>query len=318
MTAMIKPAGNPWEHMQKDTARRVDLETAYEFFWITDQKGRYGLLIKFGFLLGDLEIEDKVKGISIVKGSEGTAGKLYFVLNSNKDWEIFLSVCTDLVFMSSTCRDETSMIPVINKRIRRWQKFLSEENSISMPEILQMGLLTELYFLLNSLIPAVGYKDAIVSWVGPDADKKDFSLSGFFVEIKSFISSKGPVIKISSFHQLEYEIKPLYLLAVGLTKSNSGITILDLISQIYSEIPDNDKEMAEIFENRLSAYGYIADITEAPFYPFDIDAEKSYLVSEDFPKILSGSIDNRILTVQYSIDLAKCAAFEKKIPLNYN
>lgn len=315
---MIKPAGNPWQHMQKDTARRVDLETQYSFFWITDQKGRYGLLIKFGFLLGDTEIEDKVKGISIVKGSEGNAGKLYFVINSNKDWEIFLSVCTDLVFMSSTCKDETSMIPVINKRIQRWQKFLSEENPISMPEILQMGLLTELYFLFDSLIPAVGYKDAIISWVGPDADKKDFSLAGFFVEVKSYISSKGPVVKISSLHQLEFDIKPLYLLAVALAKSNTGITIIDLISQVFSVIPENDKETAEIFENRLSAYGYTADITEAPFYPFNIDGGKSYLVSEGFPKILSGSIDARILAEQYSIDLAKCVAFEKEIPLNYN
>src|ERR1700739_4704185 len=109
MTAMIKPAGNPWEHMQKDTARRVDIESPYNFFWITDQKGRYGLLIKFGFLLDNLEIEDKVKGISVIKTSEGTGGKLYFVLNSNSDWEIFLSVCTDLVFLSSHCSDEAGM-----------------------------------------------------------------------------------------------------------------------------------------------------------------------------------------------------------------
>jgi hypothetical protein len=89
MTAMIKPTGNPWLQMPKDSARRVDIETSYNFFWITDSKGRYGLLITFGFLLGDIEIEDKVKGISIIKSSNGPAGKLYFVLNNNKDWEIF-------------------------------------------------------------------------------------------------------------------------------------------------------------------------------------------------------------------------------------
>lgn len=301
--------------MKKDTARRLDIGTGYNFFWITDQKGRYGLLIKFGFLLGDIEIEDKVKGISVIKTSEGTDGKLYFVLNSNNDWEIFLSVCTDLVFLSNQCSSEAGMISVINKRIKRWQKFLSEESSITMPEIVQMGLLAELHFLLSSLLPAVGYKNAVNSWVGPDADKKDFSLDDIFVEVKSFISSKGPVIKISSLHQLEFEIKPLYLQAYGLTKSNAGMTILDLIAQICDEIPDDDRETAEIFENRLSAYGYTADITQAPFYSFNIDAAKSYLVSDTFPKILSGNIDDRILTVQYSIDLAKCSAFEKELPI---
>lgn len=304
--------------MPNDAARRVDVETAYDFFWITDEKGRYGLLIKFGFLLDDSEIEEKVKGITIVKSSEDALGKLYFVLNNNKDWEIFLSVCTDLVFMSAGCREEADMIPVINKRIRRWQKFLSEESSISMPEILQMGLFTELYFLLNDLLPVLDYKDAINSWVGPDADKKDFSLDEIFVEVKSFISSKGPLIKISSLHQLEFEIKPLYLTAYGLTKSNSGQTIIDLIRQIYSEIPEEDNTSLNSFDVRLAAYGYMADITEGPFYAFNVDVAKSYLVSKGFPKILSENIDNRISAVQYTIDLAKCGAFEQQIPINNN
>lgn len=210
------------------------------------------------------------------------------------------------------------MIPVINKRIRRWQKFLSEGSSISMPEILQMGLFTELHFLLNRVAAALDYKTAVIAWVGPDADKKDFSLDNIFVEVKSFISSKGPIVKISSLHQLDFDIKPLYLLAYGLTKSNSGLSIIDLIQQIMSEIPDDDRETAEIFETRLAAYGYAADITEAPFYSFNVDTVKSYLVTEYFPKILSGSIDSRILAVQYSIDLAKCAVFESEIPLVKN
>lgn len=300
--------------MLKDTARRVDIETTYNFYWITDSRGRYGLLITFDFLLGEFEIEDKVKGISIVKSAEGSAGKLYFVLNNSKDWEIFLSVCTDLVFMSSGCKDEESMIPIINKRIRRWQKFLSENSSVSMPEILQMGLITELYCLYHHVIPEAGYRDAIKCWVGPDADKKDFSLPEYFIEVKSFISSKGPVVKISSLHQLEYEIKPLYLIAYGLSKVNSGNTILDMISLINESIREDDRETKEIFENKLAAYGYVADITEVPFYSFSVDIEKSYFISQEFPKILASDIDNRIITVQYSIDLAKCAAFEIRLP----
>ena len=313
---MIKPAGNPWQQMPKDTARRVDVETRYNFFWITDSSGRYGLLITFSFLLGDIEIEDKVKGISILKSSEGSSGKLYFVLNNNKDWEIFLSVCTDLVFMSSSSIDEAGMIPVINKRIVRWQKFLSENTLVSMPEIRQMGLLTELYFIFNSLIPSVGYKDAIYSWVGPDFDKKDFSLKDIFVEVKSYISSKGPLIKISSLHQLEYEIKPLYLVTYGLTKSDAGITIIDLIEQIHASISDDDQHISEVFENQLSSYGFLSDITQPPFYSFNIDVERTYLVSSRFPKILSENIDSRITTVQYTIDLAKCSIFMESIPLN--
>lgn len=302
--------------MQADTARRVNVETKYDFFWITDVKNRYGLLIKFQISLDGLEIESKLRGISVITIPEEKAGKLYLLLNNNKEWEIFFSVCTDLILMANQCHGEAQMIPVINQRIRRWQRFLSENNTASMPEILQMGLITELHFMFYSLIPAFGYKEAILSWVGPDSDKKDFSLANIFVEIKSFIASKGRIIKISSLHQLDNEVKPLYLSVYGLTRSDSGITVRDLISAINSVIPNEDYEMQESFENKLAAYGYIQSVTEPPFYEYSFDWQRSYLVSDTFPRISSESVDSRILAVQYSVDLTKCAANEVVLPFN--
>jgi hypothetical protein len=319
MTAkvMTKPAENPWQHMKSDTSRRIDVETKYDFFWITDSKNRYGLLIKFKFSLTDIEIADKVKGISVVSVSEDDEGKLYLILTDNRDWEIFLSVCVDLVLMASKCLNEISMIPVINQRIRRWQKFLSENNTVSMTEILQMGLLTELYCIINALMPILGYKESISAWVGPDADKKDFSLTDIFIEVKSFISSKGRIVKISSLQQLDHEIKPLFLVAYGLSRIEHGLSVVDMINTINEAIPPNDYEIREIFENRLAAYGYIQNVTEPPFYTYSIDMNKSYLVSDDFPKISASNIDSRILTVQYALDLAKCVSNEAPLPFNF-
>jgi hypothetical protein len=313
---MTKVADNPWLQMKGDTSRRVDIETKHDFFWIMDIKNRYGLLIKFDFPLTNIEILNKVKGIFIVTSSNGNSGNLYFLLNSNSDWEIFLLVCTDLISMASKCQDENSMIPVINQRIKRWQKFLSENNSVSMPETLQMGLLTELYCLFHFLIPNFHYREAVSSWVGPDSDKKDFSLADFFIEVKSFISSKGRIIKISSLQQLDYEIKPLFLLAFGLTRSENGLSVVDLISSINNSIPEEDNQIRDIFETRLAAYGYIESVTEPPFYTYTIDFNKSYLVTKNFPTISASSIDSRILTVQYALDLAKCESCEALLPFN--
>ncbi|WPU92491.1 PD-(D/E)XK motif protein [Mucilaginibacter sabulilitoris] len=313
---MTKAAENPWLHMKPDTSRRIDIETAHDFFWVTDSKNRYGLLIKFGFPLTDIEIAENIKGISVIPVSDDESGKLYFILTNNGDWEIFLSVCTNLVFMASKCANEISMIPVINLRIKRWQKFLRENNTTAMTEILQMGLLTELYFIVYSLIPEFGYQESILSWVGPDSDKKDFSLPEFFVEVKSFIASKGRIIKISSLQQLDCEIKPLYLSVYGLTHTNHGISILDMIDAVNALIPEEDYETRDIFEAKLSAYGYMQSVTEPPFFTYSFDLSKSYLVSDDFPKILSSGVDSRILTAQYSIDLAKCVTNEVPLPFN--
>ncbi|MGF7079062.1 PD-(D/E)XK motif protein [Mucilaginibacter sp. UYCu711] len=312
---MTKPTENPWLRMMADTSRRVNAETKYDFFWITDNRTRYGLLIKFNFLLTDVEINRTVKGISVVTLSEDNSGKYYLILNDNRDWEIFLLVCTDLVNVISKCNDEFSMIPLINQRIKRWQKFLSENNTASMPEILQMGLLTELHCMFYALVPVYGYKDAVLGWVGPDQDKKDFSLKELFIEVKSFISSKGRTVKISSIQQLDHEIKPLYLTAYGLTKTERGVSVTDMVGFINEIISADDYETREVFENRLAAYGFIQNITEPPFYTFSIDLVTSYLVSDNFPKISSQNLDSRIVNVQYTIDLTKCTSFEAFLPI---
>ena len=255
-----------------------------------------------------------MKGITVVKAQDSDSGKLYFVLNDNKDWEIFLSICNDLINMATKCPDEIRMIPIINQRIRRWQKFLSENHTASMSEILQMGLFAELYCMLHSLIPVFGYKESVLCWVGPDADKKDFSLLEFFIEVKSFISSKDRIVKISSAKQLDNEGKPLFLTVYGLTKINNGLSIVDLANSIDQVIPNEDYDTREILENKLAAYGYIQNITEAPFYNYSIDLNKSYLVSDEFPKIVSCNIDSRILSVTYSLDLNRCVPFEAPLP----
>jgi len=314
MKEMTRPSSNPWERMLAETARRIDVETKFNIFWITDIKKRYGLLIKFRFNISGIDIENTMKGISVVKVDQDNLGKLYFILNESKDWEIFLSICTDIINVILPSENETAILPIINSRIKRWQRLLSQGNSISMSEISQMGLITELHFLLHSLIPVFKHETAIASWVGSDGDKKDFSLEGFFVEVKSFISSKGRTIKISSLQQLNDDIKPIYLIVYGLTRSTNGISIIDLIGQINELIPEEDYETRGQFESKLEAYGYIATITEPPFYSYIFDSSNSYLVSSDFPRILSQQVDSRIESVQYSIDLSRCTAYEKLLP----
>lgn len=278
---MIEITENPWKKMPADSSRRVDFETNHNFFWITDLNDRYGFLITFKFSLIGIEIERKVKGISIITTREPTSGRLYLLLNDNADWQIFLSVCRDLIISVGNSVDEVDIIPIVNQRIRRWQKFLIENHSESMPEPLQMGLITELYCMLHSLIPSLGYKESILNWVGPDLDKKDFSLAMCFIEAKSFISSKGQVVKISSLQQLDNEVKPLYLAAYGLTRSDRGLSIIDLVDLVNEAIPLNDYEMRDLFDIKLAAYGFIENVTKPPFFHYLFDTSKFFFVSED-------------------------------------
>ena len=310
---------NPWTNMHLSSTRRVDSNNRFNFFWINNERGSFGLHLNVAIPLPDVEFIDKIKGVTIIKRTfENNSGDIYLILNNNSDWEIFLTLCNDLFEFTNGCENENNLIAKFNFRLKRWQKFLSRGNSISMPETRQMGLLTELLFLRDYICPNIDIKQAIVCWVGSDFDKQDFSLSKVLVEVKSFITSKGAVIKISSLQQLVNTNKPLFLVSFGISRNENGLSILDLIDSIKSQIGEKYFESDELFESRLAEYGYIEGITETPFYKFSIDTIRAYSVTADFPKILPQDVQTQIVSVEYSIDLSKCNEFFVEIDSIFN
>jgi hypothetical protein len=310
---MDNPIENPWRYMTSQTARRIDLKTHYNLFWICDDEGRFGLMFHFNQSLPKETFIGQMKGISIATvQDEGT--RFYLILHENKDWEMFIAVCCDIVDRVSRAKDEPDMIRIINQRIKRWQRFLSEDRPLSMPEKIQMGLFAELYCILDLIIPALGYRNAIIGWVGPDADQKDFSFQQCFIEVKSYVSSKGARIRISSMGQLNTEIKPVYLVCYGLSQASSTEDIPSLVRAIIDLIAPIDIQILSIFEEKLSAYGYIQGVTQAPFSSYLIDSRKTYKIEADFPRITNDMIDARISGVKYTLDLLQCEKYEQKSP----
>ncbi|WP_090559940.1 PD-(D/E)XK motif protein [Pedobacter hartonius] len=304
---------NPWRYMNSQTVRRIDLKTIHNLFWICDDDGRFGMMFHFNHSLPQESFIGQMKGISIATvDNDGT--RFYLILHENKDWEMFLAVCCDIVDRVSRVKDEPDMIRIINQRIKRWQRFLSEDRPLSMPEKIQMGLFAELYCILDLIIPAIGYRNAIIGWVGPDSDQKDFSLQECFLEVKSYVSSKGPKIRISSLGQLETDIKPVYLICYALSQGSTGLDIPSLVKAIIDLITPMDIQILGIFEERLTAYGYIEGITQGPFSSYSIDCSKTYKVETDFPRITNDMIDSRISGVKYSLDLVQCEKYEQKLP----
>ena len=304
---------NPWKEMVAQTIRRVDSKTVHDLFWICDDEGRFGMMVQFKHTLLPEAFVDQMKGISVVVHRLATT-KFYLILHEAKDWEIFLALCWDLVHRISLAEQEDEIVRILGVRIKRWQRFLSQEQQLSMSEKLQMGLFSELCCLLE-LIPQIGIRNAILGWVGPDADQKDFSLKACFIEVKSFISSKGPFIRISSIGQLEDDIKPVYLQCYGITKVSSGDQIPDLVKAIHQHISLLDIQLLTIFEQRLSNYGFVEGITQAPFFSYAIDSKKVYAVGEGFPRIHASGIDDRIINVNYTIELSKCEVYEQLLQL---
>ncbi|MBW4874383.1 MAG: PD-(D/E)XK motif protein, partial [Paeniclostridium sp.] len=230
---------NPWIDMDINSQRRVDKNLNYDFFWMLDIEGKYGFFIDSRNILEDDKTDISLKGISIKKVSIDTnISRLYLILNDNDDYEIFLTLCQDLINTANKYDNKQEIIVEIENRLKRWQHLLKNNNYSGLTIERQMGLFSELIFLKNKIASEVGITDAIISWVGPDFDKQDFSIESATIEVKSYKTTKGEIIYISSLQQLQSPKLPLYLVAYGLTISERGLSILDIIESIEKQISD--------------------------------------------------------------------------------
>lgn len=297
---------NPWKTMKNSTQRRVKEDIPYDIFWIVDLEGKYGLHIKIKSICNKEIDVLKLKGISILKRYDNSSTELFIALNNNQDWEIFLTLCQDLILIAQKYTNDLIMFSAIENRLKKWQQFLLKNKNIDFSLQKQMGLFSELLCLKNIVSSNLSIENSIKAWVGPDFDKQDFLLDNMIIEVKSYKTSKTPIVYISSAAQLYSDKEPIYLISYGLTPTENGQSIDKIISEIENKIHDLD--ILDIFYNKLFDYGYMPEL-DIKKYSFIVDKIMVFHVADNFPKIIPINIDSRILNLQYSIDLLHCQDF---------
>lgn len=304
---------NPWENISFGSQRRIETESSFDYFWIADASGNYGFFVQTGKELPHTDGLLRLKGINIISRNSSTGkGELILILNSNSEWELFLKICSDLIKASEVAANEELMIKGVFSRLKKWQSFLMQRKSTSLTMNEQMGLFTELDCLLNYIIPNLSKEQAMTSWTGADFDKQDFSIDQKLIEVKSYISSKGAFIAISSLHQLDNTKKPLYLLIYGLTVFVAGLSVVDLIETIERLLSDSPENL-EHFQEKVAMYGYINGVTEPPFHRFKVDRHIAFYVSDSFPKLTSVNVPTEINSINYTLDILKCLKYKTEI-----
>lgn len=302
---------NPWLKMEKLSQRRIISNTPHEIFWIVDHYGNYGVRILTNKKIKIERKKIKLKGIQITqKDSLEKSSDLFLIVQSNEDWEIFLALCNDLTGVCLNYIDSEEMLQAVELRLKRWQKLLEERKNLPFPIERQMGLLSELLCLRDIISKKIGIEQAIMSWNGSDYDKQDFLLDDSVIEVKSYRTSKGDIVHISSSNQLYSEKDSIYLVSYALTISENGKSIENIADNIRELLIDSSNQFLNSFENKLLNYGYAPEVLNDSLYKFIVDKQRAFHVNETFPKIIPSDIDKNILTVNYSIDLSKCRQFE--------
>ncbi len=117
---------NPWGNMEKSAQRRVTAETERNFFWMTDMQGNYGFYLQIEEMFDDANSLIRLNGVSILKrNSEKRCGEFFLVLHQKEDWQIFCTLCNDLINATYTCSTDTEMFTAFEFRLKRWQNLLS-------------------------------------------------------------------------------------------------------------------------------------------------------------------------------------------------
>jgi hypothetical protein len=305
---------NPWQSMPESTQRRVKANTPHNLFWITDLEGNYGFLLQSKSLFNSTKSPANLKGIELLKRNATYGhGELFLILINKEDWQIFHTLCNDLISITDSYEKDQTMISAVEVRLKRWQQLLKQNRNIVMDLYKQMGLFGELLCLRDIVIPKYGTEQAIISWVGADFDKQDFLLDNAILEVKAHKTSKGQVAHISSVAQLVSEKIPLFLITYSLTQTDNGESIESLVKDIRRCLENKTNETKNIFEDKLIEYGYMPSIDVTLLYKFIVDKNRVFNTSGDFPKLMPRNIQNGIIDVRYSIDLSKCTHYETDI-----
>jgi len=305
---------NPWEEIHTPShdisARRADHTHPLDIFWARDQMGRYLFFFEFD---SDATLPDRLprlKGIDVLKSPEGN--RLVLILRERSDWEIFLSLCSNIISATRTV-DRTASVAIIIRRLDRWREFLKQDRPRLLPEEKIKGMIGELLFIRNHLIPAFGITQSIQFWMGPEGSPQDFNVNDSAIEVKCQLGSTAPKIRITSAEQLCPQLPIMFLFVVTLGKSELGssgaLCLPDLISDIREELEqESQTEQLERFNDLLIQEGYI-DSDAYRQFSYVLVNEQMFLVEEGFPRICPDGLSAGIVRLSYDIALAECEEF---------
>jgi len=186
---------------------------------------------------------------------------------------------------------------------------LFRPDNARMTETEMMGLIGELLFLKDHMIPERGITVALESWMGPEKTHKDFSDQNDWFEVKTISFGKESV-RISSIEQLDSDIDGALVVyeLEKMSPSFEGIKLNQLVNNIIALL--SDAPQRNTFMAKLQLFGFDFS-NENDNYVFALKNEHMYKVDTDtFPRIHRNMLPEAISRVQYELLLTELEPFK--------
>lgn len=220
----------------------------------------------------------------------------------------FSSLCMDLMDSTSQASNEEEGYKILVNRIYAWKKmFVSKRGLLEEKDII--GLIGELMYLKEYIVPEYGKAKGISCWTGSEKTKKDFSFDQTWFEVKT-IHSGNSHVTISSFEQLESDYLG-ELIVYQLEKMSpqyNGINLNKIAKEILGDL-DLD-ELKDLFFQKLieRGFGFESDYNQ---FVYELTRCDKYQVTSDFPCLRRTSSMGAISQVKYDLLLSKIESFKK-------
>ena len=288
--------------------KRVGDTHPIDLYYGKDEKGRCA--IEF---VGEFKINKKINSSTVIEINhynikDGKKSIVFSLLDNGllRPFCSFLDTMIDSTLHFRLSNQE-AYLAVCNVYFTMQKMFRSNTDLLSEAEI--KGLIGELLFLRDTLIPNIGISKAIGSWSGAEKTRKDFALDNEWHEIKTINFGKETV-HISSIEQLDSQIEGNLIIyqVEKMAEEFDGIKLNSIIDSILNCIPSiHDKD---VFLSKLREAKYAYDKKYDEFV-YDLRAIDTYRVDSNFPRISRLSIPDAIAKVSFDLNIAQILPFKR-------
>lgn len=246
--------------------------------------------------------------IFVEQYKDGDMLTLRFSLEDNNLLEYFCTFCQDLLDSVRVTNDDETAYHTLRSRYYSWKQLFRPDNA-RMTETEMMGLIGELLFLKDYMIPDRGIDVALDSWMGPEKTHKDFSDQQDWFEVKTISFGKESV-RISSIEQLDSDIDGTLVVyeLEKMSPSFDGIRINQLVNSIIALLVNAHQR--ETFMAKLQLFGFDFS-NENDNLVFALKNMYKYKVdTKDFPRLHRSLLSNAIARAQYDLLLTEIEPFK--------
>ena len=307
----IKLHSTPWDHIKQPDAdynvRQVDSQGLIPTYWGKDVHGNCLLITE---LQGDhrkafLDASLNIRGIDpdLRQRPNKREQTLVLTLTSHSDLDLFHALCKTLIRNLSNASDSKSAITIVLNHLKRWQRFLAGTKPRLLSSWEVRGLFAELHFLQSLYNHLLNHNEALDAWIGPMGGNQDFVFANTAVEIKA-ISNKGPNhVNISSENQLESPCEKLYL---GISRIIEGadlpsaLSLNKMVQRIEADLTESS--VFDDYQTKLAEVGYV-ELHHYDNPSMQIAETHTYLVGDEFPRVIRSRIPNGIQNVKYQLQI---------------